>query len=160
MANEETQLKEGRSRLVRLLHLRHLGLDPDQGGQGEGAYRSNEANTANALEHVLGKRLERSQKNIGGDWVSRGAGGAVDKVYDDCSPPRHAFFETQFDNFRASLKRHTSQKSGIHVVVVDVRNRDLTPDQIKRVLSVIKELSPGERKKVLLLVNEDGHAPR
>jgi len=140
----DPRLQAHRARLVRLLHLRALGLDP-----AIDAYRTNEANTADALEQVTGERLERALG--GGDW----RGTRTHRIYDDCSPPRAPFFDRQLDNWRASLLRHATLTMGIDIVTVDLRNRDLTRPQIAAAVSLINALPQVARRKVLLLVSAE-----
>ncbi len=141
---EEEDLRDARTRLVRLLHLRHLGLDPDIKG-----FRSNEANTANALEHTVGERLERS--TTVGDWRGTRTG----RIYDDCSPPRYPFFDAQFDNWQQAVIGHATLKQGVQIVPVDLRNRDLTQDQIRRVVEALNALPDPARRKVLVLFDAE-----
>ncbi len=142
MSDTAEDLQKARARLVRLLHLRHLGLDPAIKN-----FRSNEANTANALEHALGIRFERS---LGaGDWQ-----GSDGRIYDDCSPAKSQFFNAQ--SWAKSLHKHLFQKQGIHVVTVDLRDRGLTTEQLSEVTAGLNALPQSAMGRVVVLLNQDG----
>lgn len=153
MSDSTDGLQKQRARLTRLMHLRHLGLDPARGGKGPKAYRADEANTADALEKVLGLRLERSQGT--GDWIARDANGAITRVYDGCSPSRSQYFDASFDAWTESLHKHAVTTQGIDVVVIDLRLRGLTLRQMKRVIDAVKALPDAGQAKVLFLVDAD-----
>jgi hypothetical protein len=137
------ELQKARARLVRLIHLRHLGLDP-----AIGRFRSNEANTANALEYAVGERLERA---VGaGDWRGTRTG----RIYDDCSPAPGPFFDRERENWIASLRRHAITTQGIDVVTVDIRDRGLSQAQLSEVVAALNDLPPPAQRKVLVLLNE------
>lgn len=144
MAETSEDMTKARARLVRLLHLRHLGLDP-----AIKKYRSNEARTADALEHVLDERLERSTGV--GDWRSTVTG----KVYDDCGPAPTQHFEQQYDTWVAALRAHAITTQGIDVVPVDLRQKNLSPHQTARVVTAINHLPLAAKRKILVLVNHD-----
>ena len=147
MADETSpndELRKVRARFVRLLHLRHLGLDPAIKG-----YRANETRTADALERAIGERLERSAGV--GDWRGTTSG----RIYDDCSPPRSAFFDRELDNWRAKVIGHATVTQGIDIVTVDVRDRDLTRQQIARAVETLNDLPEAAKRKVLVLMNQD-----
>lgn len=139
---DDPNLQRARAQLVRLLHLRHLGLDP-----AISRYRANEARTANAVEAVTGERLERATGV--GDWRGTRTG----RIYDDCSPAPGRFFDAQFDNWTASLIGHTMQTQGIDVVTVDPRGRGLTRAQMARLVAALNALPDAAKRKVLLLVD-------
>lgn len=136
------ELQAARARFVRLLHLRHLGLDP-----AVRRYRANEACTANALEHAVGERLERATDR--GDW----RGTRTRRIYDDCSPAPGKFFDRELGNWRKSLQEHILRYD---IVTVDLRNRSLTREQIARVVKTLNALPPTSKQKVLVLLDEDG----
>ena len=141
----DSNLQAGRARLVRLLHLRRLSWDPDIG-----KFRSNEGTTADAIEKCFNDPLERVEG--GGDWRGTRTG----RIYDDCSPPPTQFFDVQFDKWRASLISHATAKVGVNIVTVDLRFRNLNPEQIDRIAAAAAALPRTARKKVWLLLNDEG----
>lgn len=143
--SDDPDLQHARARLVRLLHLRHLGLDP-----AISRYRANEARTADAVEAAAGERLERAMG--GGDWRGTRTG----RIYDDCSPAPSQFFDREFDNWSASLLRHATLTQGIDVVTVDPRGRGLTREQMARMVAALNALPDAAKRKVLVLLDDEG----